>query len=354
MGFSNLGFPQSIVKRLMTDFQCGRIEGMALKDYWQQQRQERQQEVVQRQQSVHQTLENIRQERRIKAAQLQDDLSLFREMIDSKGRTRRINFQQFYSRLKSETEALLIAAKDRRQIQAKEVAEELAAFIQAIRQETAELLAANAADQKLMAQQVEQELAAFVEALRSDMQSYLWEMETVRKSRAEQLQRELTQSRIDREAEMKEIFQRFADFRVELNRFREELRNEVWGTDAPVAIGADSPKLPAPESSLKAAGSSIPVKAASATATASTTKQIPSNSVVPAKATKPFQKDEIAYEKDVYNYIHQSQGARLMQIEAYLGINRFQAVDALRSLIKKGLITQRDRVYIAHEDLVHA
>jgi hypothetical protein len=353
MDFSNLGFPQSIVKSLMTDFQCGRIEGMALKDYWQQQRQERQQEVVQRQQSVHQTLENVRQERQIKAAQLQDDLSLFREMIVSEDRTRRINFQQFYSRLKSETEALLIAAKDRRQIQAKEVAEELAAFIQAIRQETAELLAANAADRNLMAQQVEQELAAFVEALRSDVQSYLWEMETIRKSRAGQLQRDLTQSRIDREAEMKEIFQRFADFRVELNRFHEELRNEVWGTDAPVALGADSPKPSAPKSP-KVAGSSIPVKAASAPATASTTKQTLSNSVVSAKATKPSQKDEIAYEKDVYNYIHQSQGARLTQIEAYLGINRFQAVDALRSLIKKGLITQRDRVYVAHEDLVHA
>jgi hypothetical protein len=63
----------------------------------------------------------------------------------------------------------------------------------------------------------------------------------------------------------------------------------------------------------------------------------------------PVAKDSLAYEKEVYNHIHTVNGARLTEIESSLEINRFQAVDALRSLIKKGLITQRDRVYLAQE-----
>jgi gas vesicle protein GvpN len=47
---------------------------------------------------------------------------------------------------------------------------------------------------------------------------------------------------------------------------------------------------------------------------------------------------EVPFERDVYAYLQSSQQARPSEIETALGINRFQAINALRSLAEKGLI----------------
>jgi Mn-dependent DtxR family transcriptional regulator len=52
----------------------------------------------------------------------------------------------------------------------------------------------------------------------------------------------------------------------------------------------------------------------------------------------------------IYALIRQRHGARLPEIEEELSINRFQAVDALRLLIREGVVTQRDRVYLVQEE----
>ncbi|HIK09777.1 MAG TPA: gas vesicle protein GvpN [Oscillatoriaceae cyanobacterium M33_DOE_052] len=60
----------------------------------------------------------------------------------------------------------------------------------------------------------------------------------------------------------------------------------------------------------------------------------------------------IPYEEEVLAYIKQSQGVRVSEIQAALNINRVEAIDALRSLIKKGMLMQRDdRLYIAQKQL---
>ena len=52
-------------------------------------------------------------------------------------------------------------------------------------------------------------------------------------------------------------------------------------------------------------------------------------------------------EHAIYRYIQQSSGAKITEIEQVLGMNRFQAVDTLRSLVDKGFLSQReDRMYI--------
>jgi hypothetical protein len=45
------------------------------------------------------------------------------------------------------------------------------------------------------------------------------------------------------------------------------------------------------------------------------------------------------------NFLKQSAGARLTQIERALKLDRFQTVDSLRMLIAKGTIVLRDRLY---------
>jgi gas vesicle GvpC-like protein len=327
---------------------------MSLKHSWQQQRQQRQQEVAQRQQTVAESLSATQQERQLKAAQLRDELSLFRETLANESIAHRTELQQFCQRLHVETQAFLTAAGDRRHKQAIQLNQTLDAFVQVLRQQAAALLAAAQAERTVAAQRVEQELVAFVDALRSDVQSYLIELEAVRHQRAIQLNQPLIQSRAKREAETQALFQRLAIFRAELQRFSQDLRRTVWGgNDASIATPVA--KLQPLKNGTKPIGrvSVLPNGSIAVTATVGAFQNGNSVAVVPpAKATTP-QLDTIAHEKDVYAHIHQVQGARLTEIEAALGINRFQAVDALRSLIKKGLITQRDRIYLAQTHLAH-
>ncbi len=58
----------------------------------------------------------------------------------------------------------------------------------------------------------------------------------------------------------------------------------------------------------------------------------------------------VPYEQEVYTYLQQSQGARLSQIEQDLGLDRFHTVDAIRSLTEKGLVVQRDRLFILTQE----
>jgi len=325
---------------------------MSLKDSWQQQRQQRQQEVAQRQQTVAESLSATQQERQLKAAQLRDELSLFRETLASESIAHRTELQQFCQRLHVETQSFLTAAGDRRHHQATQLNQTLDAFVQVLRQQAAALLAAAQAERTVAARRLEQELVAFVDALRSDVQSYLIELEAVRHQRAIQLNQTLIQSRAKREAETQALFQRLAIFRAELQRFSQDLHRTVWGgNDASVATPVAKPQPLKNGTQPLGRALVLPKGSIAVTATVGAFQNGNSVAVVPpAKATTP-QPDAIAHEKDVYAHIHQVQGARLTEIEAALGINRFQAVDALRSLIKKGLITQRDRIYLAQTHL---
>ncbi|XGV98738.1 MAG: gas vesicle protein GvpC [Leptolyngbya sp. BL-A-14] len=329
---------------------------MSLKDSWQQQRQQRQHEAAQRQQTVAEALTVTRQERQIKAAQLRDELSLFRAALADESTTYRAELQQFCQKLHLDTQAFLTAASDRRHIQATQLNQTLDAFIQRLRQQTAAFLATAQAERTVAAYRLEQELIAFVDALRSDVKSYLIELESVRHQRAAKLDQALMHSRAKREAETQALFQRLAVFRAELQRFSQDLHSTVWGdhdvvrTDAPVA------KPPLSKTVTKPIGrgfgqpnGSVPVtKTVGAFQNGNSVAVVP-----PIKAAKTPQVETIAHEKEVYAHIHTVQGARLTEIEAALGLNRFQAVDALRSLIKKGLITQRDRIYLAQTQLAH-
>ena len=78
---------------------------------------------------------------------------------------------------------------------------------------------------------------------------------------------------------------------------------------------------------------------------------MPTTNVAQSEQALPPSEPEVAFEKEVYTFLHNAEGGRLTQIETALNLNRFQAVDALRSLIKKGLITQRERVYLVQQAL---
>lgn len=56
-------------------------------------------------------------------------------------------------------------------------------------------------------------------------------------------------------------------------------------------------------------------------------------------------------EQDVYNFLLQVDGASLLEIETALSIDRLQAVNALRSLVERGVVTHDGtRIYVVYED----
>ncbi len=75
-----------------------------------------------------------------------------------------------------------------------------------------------------------------------------------------------------------------------------------------------------------------------------------SESAAPEAPASPTPQN-IPYESEIYTYLLQSGGAKVSEIEAALQINRIQTIDALRSLLKKGVLKQRDdRLFVARGD----
>lgn len=67
------------------------------------------------------------------------------------------------------------------------------------------------------------------------------------------------------------------------------------------------------------------------------------------QTTPPDTTAPLTFEQQAaYDYLQQSGGVRIVDIEKALGINRFQAVDILRTLMERALIQQEaDRTYVA-------
>jgi gas vesicle GvpC-like protein len=356
---------------------------ISLKDSWREQQRQRQQEVAQRQQQVQDLLAGLQRDRQTKALQLHDDLSLFqlelqentRNFLARVSQERQAQAQQvtqelreFAQTLQAQTAHFLTLIATDRAVMAEQLAQDLNQFhtqlnetvallrqalqqrVQQIKQDTQNLLTDSHNHRIQTHQQIVQDLMTFVDTLCAEVQTYLAELELMRQDRAQELQKTLKQTRDRRLAEVEILFQQLSQFRAELRQYCADLQASVWGTalleDVPVSlikpasasIKTSQPVVPAAVETVKP--STVAIEAIAA---------VPS-SVPPANQPKPPQTDAGQLEENIYNYIHQLQGARLTEIESALGINRFQVVDALRALIKRGLITQRDRVYLIQEE----
>lgn len=360
----------------------------ALKDQWQQQRQQRQQQLAQRQQQVRQMLAVFQQERQLKAEQLRDNLSLLQ--IERQHETHqfltRVNQQRqieaeyltvllsnFSLTLRSQTADFLTAKAADRSLMTQQLSQDLSHFrsqlnasvaalrtvlqtrVQSLQAETQTLLSASNRYRVRMRRQQVRDLSSFVVALQTQVQDYLVELELLRQERAQQLHHRLQQSHDRRLSDINALFQQLAEFRAELQRDRAALSRLVWGdaVDQPMAVepqvdrlvGDRINSLPSdsqPICQSQILQSSVPSSTGSDAPTEILERVIPSLNI---------QSNSAQLEQVIYNYIYQAQGARLSEIESALGVNRFQSVDALRALIRRGLITQRDRIYLIQEEV---
>ncbi len=343
---------------------------MALKDGWQALRQKRQHAVKMRRNHVNETLTNWQQQRSNQAQALREQLEDFRQELLTQEIARsqaaqldKWERQIFWMQIEEQTQEFLKSCQQERQKSAAELAKSLQEFVRSLSAQTAKFLSISTQERWLMAEILKEDLQAFhralslsgsqlrqslqvenqarkeqmgefllnrqqlrektrkeltedlinfVETLRLEIYADLHAMALLRKTRSQQLQQSFAQNRAHRAATLQKLSDRLAQFRAELADHRQQLQQDVWGTPTE---GAIAPPAPTPV-------------------------------VVEPPPASPPASNSVPYEQEVYNYIRQVQGARLGDTESALAINRIQTVDALRSLLKKGLIAQHDRVYV--------
>ena len=312
---------------------------VSLKASWQTQKNQRQQELMQRQQQVCESLDRYQQERQTKAIAFRHDLNLFQQS------------------LQQETQDFLSDLSLDHQLRSERVAQQLKSYRQQRHQHQIQLM---------------QNLATYIESLQEQVQTYLVELELARQERGQQVGQMLQESRDRRLAETAELFQQLSEFRAELKAYCDSLYETVWGKSqaiqqlestvqkfVPLKSDRATPQVLAQKPVAHVAQTIVQPIAQPAKPSTTNISNTPLVTAANIKAVaviaqqpaqQALQQDNELLQK-LYSYIKQIEGARLTEIQSALGINRSQTVDSLRALIKQGLITQRDRVYLAQEEI---
>ena len=346
---------------------------MALYDQWVAQRHRRQELTRSRQQQVGGELRSLQAVRQDTAAQVRAQLDEFtdrlrqqRQHLARQSAAAAVARQQLTSERQQAMAAFLQDTRSERYRQGEQQAQQLAEFAQTLAQQTAQFLAATQRDRSLMAEhlaadladfhaqlkttvaanrqqwqqqqaatkvELKRDLAAFVTELHADVREYMQELELIAESRGRQLRKDLQASRSDRQATMQELQAQLEALKLHLREYAQNLRQEVWGS-------ALSPAQPT------VATAPAPTKTVAPPPT-------PPKAPLPPPAPALSAAAIVPHEEQVYAYIKDTQGARLREIEDSLQLNRVQTVDALRSLMKKELIAQRDRLYVPVDKILN-
>ncbi|RZM77706.1 hypothetical protein DYY88_14075 [Leptolyngbya iicbica LK] len=329
----------------------------ALRDEWETARATRQEEVIQRRATVLEELAHCQQSREADAAQMraslaehyaavQDETNLYLTQVEQQ---RRAMARQTAQQLKEFDAELRSAVADQRAANQEDLFE--------LQQATQEKLAGHMHDRAVMRSRQAQALSEYVVELEDVVADYLAEIKENREATAVV---DRAQRHRDREAlteDVEALREEFTVYRQQMRDFREDLRQSVWGDAVPQAAPA-APKPPkSAAKSRPAAARKSPTKAKPVATKPATMKSVAKSNgakaPAPAAPKATPAKAAVPTEEAVFEYLQDhNDGARLTEIESTLGINRFQAVDALRSLIQKELIVQKDRTYRIQEEAV--
>ncbi len=311
----------------------------ALQDEWQAGREARQRERVQRQQEVQASLEANRLARQAEAAKTRQVLAESREALQAETSLYLAQVKQQRLAEAARTDALLKNFRAALRAANQQEMVKISDAVAALQKVTHEALAGHRRDRAVMADRQQQQLTEYVSELRASVAEYLMETADNRKMIAVQEQAKRHRDREELTRQVEALRDEFKVHKAEMVAFREDLRRSVWGNAAPVAQVAPPPPLKRSVSNER-----TPTRGQTAAPTvASPLPPSPPATVHTAVAT----------EEAIFNYLQtHPEGARLTEIESSLGINRFQAVDALKSLIQKSIIVRQDRTYRILEEAV--
>ncbi len=190
-----------------------------------------------------------------------------------------------------------------------------------VRQEAVvELRSQHQSERAAMAKQLRAELSQVLPKLRMD------EADRLVQSAAIDLM--LQETRETRETGVAELFERFAEEKLDRQAAVQAIRDYVWGDATPTPVTAD-----AIESLLE-----LVVKSEVSPAVKAVVKSI---------VTEPIAKPaaELSLTEKLLTTVSSLSGVRLSDLESTLSVTRSELVQALQQLIRSGDIVQRDRAY---------
>ncbi|SKB14387.1 Gas vesicle protein GvpC (modular protein) [Planktothrix sp. PCC 11201] len=335
---------------------------MALKDQWQRERLGRQQRVQERQQHVQTTLSLWQQERQNQALDDQESRQEFvtglqqqtQELLTNISTERLLVAQQqrqqledFIGQLSQEVGEFLQQTTEERSQVATQLHQQLSEFREDLEYRVADLLADYQQQRLEVREPLLENLAIFRQTLFREVEDYLGELDILHQQMAAQLQQQLQQSRTERKNAVQKLFEDLGVFRAELQDYHRKLQQTVWGSSHRQPREAVTPPRSIdPKKTITYHKTPLSSKPPLKPKTAPKPQAIP-HSIKPQPTVTPSVPQPATPDQRVYQYIQTHQnGARLAEIEQALGINRVQTVDAIRVLLQRGQITQRDRVYI--------
>ncbi|MBP0012795.1 MAG: hypothetical protein J7545_20695 [Roseofilum sp. SBFL] len=337
---------------------------MALKDEWRSQREQRQTEARWRKEAVQTQIKTLNDQRQAATAQLQNQLRQFRTTLAQaeadrrfQGQQQQIALQTYTQNLQDWIEDFLETCTTERSLMSDRIATTLQETLERLQTETRNLLQTARQSRQQRYGDLQEDLAEFIEDLHLQMDSYRQHLEQKRQERIAEIQTRKTEVKKTLQENRQQQQESYQVLQGELDRFiqslqayRQNLYQAVWG-DTPVAVPAQAVK-PKPifrsKRSISIAKGAVPKPAVSLPQPIPITPSLtppPTPEQVLQKADKKNVNYLSTEEEQVYNFLRKTPASRLTAIEEALGINRVQAVDTLRSLIKKGMVTQRDRLY---------
>ncbi|MBE8991368.1 gas vesicle protein GvpC [Nostoc sp. LEGE 12450] len=202
-------------------------------------------------------------------------------------------------------------------------------------------------------QLTQQELQLQADMLHQELSSFVTSLHNDRNLQQQQFQQEIVERQLEILQIKTDVCQRQQEYRQQrsakaqalfqnLQNFREILHNNVWGDRTHEQ--AVSP-TPAKEEKLVA---TVPKWSISRSAIKATGFRASANSMT--KKVPALNADNV--KSKVQQYIQQAEGATLIEIEEVIGLSRVQTIDILRSLIKQGVLEQRDRQYFIRQQAI--
>ncbi|WP_392482741.1 gas vesicle protein GvpC [Nostoc sp. C110] len=202
-------------------------------------------------------------------------------------------------------------------------------------------------------QLTQQELHLQADMLHQELSSFVTSLDNNRKLQQQQFQQEILERQLEILQIKTDVSQRQQEYRQQrsakaqalfqnLQNFRAILHNSVWDDCSP-----EQPVSPIPAKEEKSVVT-VPKWSISRSAIKATGFRTSVNTI--AKKAPALNADTA--KSKVQQYIQQAEGATLIEIEEVIGLSRVQTIDILRSLIKQGVLEQRDRQYFIRQQAI--
>lgn len=291
--------------------------------------------------SIETLLSTLQSSREEQAAALAEELAAFHEDLSvavsdflHTAHSDRVVMAQDLSQMRNALGNLLKQYRQSRCVETTQMKESLTQFRRRLAQQSRERIATSTQERQARAAQVQQSLRDFNQSLVASTEQFLTEAAQNRQIQGEALRRDLShfcqeissgvdvylsQCRVDLQQASRVRSEQSVKLREDLKQFRANLYEEVWGdgTPEPIAPVAISVRVATPAPPVSPPQPSF------------TSGSIGNGNTL----------------EKVYQFVLDHPGSRLAEIEAGVGLNRIQIVDALQSLNEQSRITQQDRAY---------